>query len=223
MKSLLTWTERRLLRVFRKLWNRQNFHLKAEMFSFHSKYFVYRELKRAPQKLSFCFKCPDTGTVRILGNILYPIINRLRPITTKTSSNFIWKSDYNYITWPATPLFYQEIIWFEIRSPLDRESTVFLSLSILNAVSNNLLVGKFTYTLEGEVKLVEKNHDEVSLPLSWWLRKLPFWFCHHFYYLDSLLGLLNMSAVRGLLFNAGLLQVYYSISRQLSKRQGCYN
>ena len=41
------------------------------MFSFHSKYFVYQELKRAPQKLSFCFKCPDTGTVRILGNILY--------------------------------------------------------------------------------------------------------------------------------------------------------
>ena len=33
------------------------------MFSFHSKYFIYRELKRAPQKLSFCFKCPDTGTV----------------------------------------------------------------------------------------------------------------------------------------------------------------
>ena len=31
------------------------------MFSFHSKYFVYRELKRAPQKLSFRFKCPDTG------------------------------------------------------------------------------------------------------------------------------------------------------------------
>ena len=67
MKSLLTWTERRLLRLFRKLSNRQNFHLKAEMFSFHSKYFVYRELKRAPQKLSFCFKCPgywyrpDTG------------------------------------------------------------------------------------------------------------------------------------------------------------------
>ena len=41
------------------------------MFSFHSKYFVYRQLKRARQKLSFCFKCPDTGTVRILGNILY--------------------------------------------------------------------------------------------------------------------------------------------------------
>ena len=40
------------------------------MFSFHPKYFVYRELRRAPQKLSFCFKCPDTGTVRILGNIL---------------------------------------------------------------------------------------------------------------------------------------------------------
>ena len=71
MKSLFTWTERRLLRLFRKLLNRQNLHLKAEMFSFHSKYFVYRELKRAPQKLSFCFKCPDTGTVRILGNILY--------------------------------------------------------------------------------------------------------------------------------------------------------
>ena len=45
------------------------------MFSFHSKYFVYRELKRAPQKLSFCFKCPDTGTVRILGNILYLCFN----------------------------------------------------------------------------------------------------------------------------------------------------
>ena len=37
-----------------------NFHLKVEMFRFHSKYFVYRELKRAPQKLSFCFKWPDT-------------------------------------------------------------------------------------------------------------------------------------------------------------------
>ena len=61
MKSLFTWTERRLLRLFRKLSTRQNLHLKAEMFSFHSKYFVYRELKRAPQKLSFCFKCPDTG------------------------------------------------------------------------------------------------------------------------------------------------------------------
>ena len=41
------------------------------MFSIHSKYSVYRELKRAPQKLSFCFKCQDTGTVRILGIILY--------------------------------------------------------------------------------------------------------------------------------------------------------
>ena len=58
MKSLLTCTERRLLRLFRKLSNRQHFHFKAEMF-------------RAPQKLSFCFKCSDTGTVRILGNILY--------------------------------------------------------------------------------------------------------------------------------------------------------
>ena len=41
------------------------------MFSFHSKYSVYRELKRAPQKLSFCFKCQDTGTVRILGIMLF--------------------------------------------------------------------------------------------------------------------------------------------------------
>ena len=47
-----------------------DFCRKAEMFSFHSKHFVYQELKRAPQKLSFCFKCPDTGTVRIMGNIL---------------------------------------------------------------------------------------------------------------------------------------------------------
>ena len=42
--------------TFRKLQTRQKFHLKAEMFSFYSKYFVYRELRRAPQKLSFCFK-----------------------------------------------------------------------------------------------------------------------------------------------------------------------
>ena len=41
------------------------------MFSFHWKHFVYQELKRAPQKLSFCVTCPDTGAVRILGNILY--------------------------------------------------------------------------------------------------------------------------------------------------------
>ena len=74
MKSLLTWTERRLPRLFRKLSNRQCFHLKAEMFSFHSKYFVFRDLKRAPQKLSFCLKCPDTGTVRILFNILYSLL-----------------------------------------------------------------------------------------------------------------------------------------------------
>ena len=71
MNSLLTGTERRLPRLLRKLSNRQDFHLQAEMFSFHSKYFVYRKLKRAPQELSFCFKCSDTGTVRILGNILY--------------------------------------------------------------------------------------------------------------------------------------------------------
>ena len=43
------------------------------MFSFYSKYFVYRELKRASQKLNFCFKWSDTGTGRILGNILYVI------------------------------------------------------------------------------------------------------------------------------------------------------
>ena len=50
-------------------------HLKDEMSSFHSKYFVYWELKTAPQKVSFCFKCPDTGTVRMLGNILYSTTN----------------------------------------------------------------------------------------------------------------------------------------------------
>ena len=44
------------------------------MFSFHSKYFVYRELKKAPQKLSFCFKWPDTGTVRTLGNLYISLI-----------------------------------------------------------------------------------------------------------------------------------------------------
>ena len=40
---------------------RQNLHFKAEIFSFRSKYFVYRKLKRALQKLSFCFNRPDTG------------------------------------------------------------------------------------------------------------------------------------------------------------------
>ena len=35
MKSLLTWTERRPLQLSRKLYTRQNFHFKAEMFSFH--------------------------------------------------------------------------------------------------------------------------------------------------------------------------------------------
>ena len=51
----------------------QNLHFKAEIFSFLSKYFVYRKLKRALQKLSFCFNRPDTGTGRILGNILYSL------------------------------------------------------------------------------------------------------------------------------------------------------
>ena len=40
------------------------------MLSIHLKYFIYRELKRAPQKLSFCFMWRDTGNGRILGNIL---------------------------------------------------------------------------------------------------------------------------------------------------------
>ena len=53
------------------------------MFSFHWKYFVYRELKRTPQKLSFCFKCPDIGTVRILGNILYQESNFSSPRSAK--------------------------------------------------------------------------------------------------------------------------------------------
>ena len=48
---------------------RQNFHLKAEMFSFYSKYFVYRELKWAPHFYFIIFF--DTGTGRILDNILY--------------------------------------------------------------------------------------------------------------------------------------------------------
>ena len=102
MKSVLTWTERRLLRLFRKLSSRQNFHLKAEMFSFYSKYFVYRELKRAPQKLSFCFKCPDTGTVRILGNILYFTESEKDNLRTESCSykeqtvtfTVLWKTNY---------------------------------------------------------------------------------------------------------------------------------
>ena len=70
MKIWLTWTERRLLQLFLKLWARQNLHFKAEMFGFLSEYLVYRKQRRAREKLSFRFKCPDTGTVRVLGNIL---------------------------------------------------------------------------------------------------------------------------------------------------------
>ena len=47
----------------------QTLNFKFEMFIFHSKYFVYRKLKSALQKVSFCFKWPDTDTGRILGNI----------------------------------------------------------------------------------------------------------------------------------------------------------
>ena len=107
MKSLLAWTERCLLRLFRKLWNRQNFHLKAEMFSFHSKYFVYRELKRAPQKLSFCFKCPDTGTVRILGNILYftPCLSRLFSSSFSVNSSCIFFPFLSHASSPSFSLY----------------------------------------------------------------------------------------------------------------------
>ena len=50
MKSLLTWTERRLLQLFLKLQTRQNLRFKVKMFSSLSKYFVYRKLKRELQK-----------------------------------------------------------------------------------------------------------------------------------------------------------------------------
>ena len=71
MKSLLTSSERRLLRLFRKLSNRQTFRVKAEMFSFHSKYFVYLESEKGASKIEFLFQVSGTGTVRILDNILY--------------------------------------------------------------------------------------------------------------------------------------------------------
>ena len=47
---------------------RQNFHLKAEMFSFYSKYFVYRELKWAPHFffLYIYWYRPDTGQHTVL-------------------------------------------------------------------------------------------------------------------------------------------------------------
>ena len=84
MKCLFTWTERRLLRLFRKLSTRQNLHLKAEMFSFHSKYFVHRELKRAPQKLSFCFNV----------RILVPSGYRATYCNGKNCFCFVIKTDY---------------------------------------------------------------------------------------------------------------------------------
>ena len=58
------------------------------MFSFHSKYFAYRELKRAPQNLSFCFKCPDTGTVQILGNILHLLLAEFSVRTVNYGASF---------------------------------------------------------------------------------------------------------------------------------------
>ena len=55
MKIWLTWTERRPLQLFLKLWARQNLHFKAEMFGFLSEYFVYRKIKKGAGKIEFSF------------------------------------------------------------------------------------------------------------------------------------------------------------------------
>ena len=97
MKCLFTWTERRLLRLFRKLSTRQNLHLKAEMFSFHSKYFVYRELKRVPQKLSFCFN------VRILVPSGYRATYSRRSKSNVRKSNSIERHRTPHFQWVRFP------------------------------------------------------------------------------------------------------------------------
>ena len=51
MKSLLTWTERRLLHLYLKLQTCQNLRFKVKMFSSRSRYFVNRKLKRELQKV----------------------------------------------------------------------------------------------------------------------------------------------------------------------------
>ena len=55
-------------------------------------------LKRAPQKLSFCFKCPDIGTVRILGNILYQESNFSSPRSAKQlGESFMILNSVHYV------------------------------------------------------------------------------------------------------------------------------
>ena len=67
------------------------------MFGFLSEYFVYRKLRRVPEKLSFRFKCPDTGTVRILGNILYRVNRaKVNELTTKPAYEFLLASVVNF-------------------------------------------------------------------------------------------------------------------------------
>ena len=74
MKSLLTWTERRLLWVFH------------EMSSFHSKYFVYWELKRRLKKWVFVL------SVRILVPSGYWATYCICLSIVK----FLWIIDYSY-------------------------------------------------------------------------------------------------------------------------------
>ena len=144
MKSLLTWTERCLLRLFCKLSRRQNFHLKAEMFSFHSKYFVYRELKRAPQKLSFCYP-PDTGQHTVhkacTPSILFIPVNLLSlselspygsgpascPRMIKKGKIYIYNQIYN------------EVLWNHFYSEITRQTTHFwLPITLFLSVFKNL-------------------------------------------------------------------------------------
>ena len=136
MKSLLTWKERRLPRLFRKLSNHQNFHLKAEMFSFHSKYFVYRELKRAPQKLSFCFKCPDTGQNTVF------CIYKCKQYTILNKNDEIDKPIYFYI-FLFIHLALVSIDW-SIKS-----ITFKFELSIVIDLSNGFLISVLSIELVG--------------------------------------------------------------------------
>ena len=75
------WISRRINKLFENPTSLSIFTLNIKQFLW--KYHILPTLfwavlillKTAPQKVSFCFKCPDTGTVRILGNILYSTTN----------------------------------------------------------------------------------------------------------------------------------------------------
>ena len=64
--------------------------------------------ERAPQKLSFCFKCADTGTVRILGNIavLLQVMFTERLKTNGTAIKLTRETTNNQENWRDCDIFF---------------------------------------------------------------------------------------------------------------------